>query len=357
MVDNPSAKPNRRFINKNIVYPLIPESDDVFDTIRSIINKAKVNTKTLKISETEADKKYNLHSMVLPTSNYSEIGSLLGDAYKLVKFSKNFRTLKRVFYIGYRSFSAKPGITISCFETWDTLFKGSSFTIDTQVYSTMKKHSELKKIINTFPLYNKNEIYENANMPMFEIEDGLEEKDFSFDLHLLYLSAITEQDSGIRICPIWVNNLSLEYVSYLGEVLSKYYNEESLFISCTNFSYFGKQYNYLVLPQQVTESNNFNKKEFLKNKSNEDLVKKFLRENDLTNVDDIRDFNVDALKSSYIAGKNAIQVMISSISRKKDILQTDLIKYKSSPIESPDDEEYEIKIVTYASIIFYELLK
>jgi hypothetical protein len=149
----------------------------------------------------------------------------------------------------------------------------------------------------------------------------------------------------------------MEYISILGEFLSKYNNEENIFISTTNFSYFGKQYNYLVLPQQITDSNNFNKKEFLKTKSNEEIVKKFLRENDLTNVDDIRDFNVDILKTSYIGGKNSIQTLLAALSKKKDHLQTDLVKYRPSAIESPEDEEYEIKIVTYATVIFFELLK
>ena len=356
-MDNP-GKSSRKFINRNIVYPLNPDSEDVLEAIKSIINKSKINLKSIKIVDAEVDKKYNITGLVLPTSNYNEIGSMLGEAYKTIKFAKNFRALKRVFLIGFRSFSAKPGITLSSYDRWETLFENRMvFNVDTQIYSLMRKNSELSKIINNFPIYNKNEIFENNSIPMFEIEEGLEEKDFSFDLHLLYLTALFEEEAGIKIVPIWVNNLTAEYIYSLGEFLSKYNGEENLFITTTNFSYFGKQYNYLQLPQQITESNNFNKKEFLKNKNNEDIIKKFLRENDLTNVDDIRDFCVDQLKNSYISGKNAIQVFLSSINKKKEQITTDLLKYRSSAIESPDDEEYEIKIVTYAIIIFMEMLK
>ena len=352
MDNNSSGKTSRRFINKNIVYPLNPDSEDVYDTIKSIINKSKINLKTIKIVESEVNKKYNLNGMVLPTSNYNEIGAMLGEAYKIIKYAKNFRSIKRIFLIGYRSFSAKPSITLSGFECWETLFKSNVFHVDMQVYASIKSNNELSKIINYFPLYNKNEVIENNSMPAFEIEDGLEEKDFCFDLHLLYLSILAENESSIKIVPIWVNNLTMEYVHYLGEFLSKYNGDESLFITISNFSYFGKQYNNLLLPQQVTESNNFNKKEFLKNKSNEDIIKKFLKENDLTNVDDIRDFCIEQLKSSYIAGKNAFQTFLRALSKRKDNITTDLLKYRSSAIESPDDEEYEIKIVTYAIIIF-----
>ena len=356
-MDNLSTKNSRRFINKNIVYPLNPDSEDVYDTIKSIINKSKINLKTIKIGEADVDKKYNLYGMVLPTSNYNEIGAMLGEAYKIMKFAKNFRSLKRIFLIGYRSFSSKPGITISSFESWDTIFRNNFFNVDLQVYNSLKNHTKLSKIINYFPLYNKNEIIENNLMPAFEIEDGLEEKDFSFDLHLLYLSVLRENESSVKIVPIWVNNLTLEYVNYLGEFLSNYYGNESLFITTTNFSYFGKHYNNLILPLHVTDSNNFNKKEFLKNKINEDIVKKFLKENDLVNVDDIRDYCIEQLKSSYIGGKNAIQTLLSALYKNKDTITTDLLKYRSSAIESPDDEDYEIKIVTYAIIIFIELLK
>lgn len=356
-MDNNSTKTTRRFINKNIVYPLNPYSEDVFDTIKTIISKSKINLKKIKINDSESDKKYNLHGIVLPTSNYNEIGAMLGEAYKLIKFSKNFRTLKRVFLIGYRSFTQKPGITLSSFETWGTLFKNSVFHIDTPVYTSMKKNSDLNKIINYFPLYNKNEVFENLNFPMFEIEDGLEEKDFSFDLHLLYLSTLFEKETSVKIVPIWVNNLTLEYVNLLGDFLSKYYGDESLFITTTNFCYFGKQYNFVNLPQQVTESNNFNKKEFLKNKNNEEIVKKFLKDSDLVSVDDIRDFCIDQLKNSNIAGKNAVQTFLAALNKKKDLLMTDLVKYRSSSIDNTDDEEYEIKIVTYACIVFFELNK
>ena len=155
---------------------------------------------------------------MLPNSKYNFINENLAKGYSNLKASKNFNKIKRIFLLAHPFRSKVNKIHLSGYDYYETIF-GKKFEVDKDIYEDLKddpqnimKQHIINYQINTYNLTSFEDVNANNRLNIIEniqkVTESEEDFDFSFDLHLNYLSILFEQEN-IKIVPIWFKtNLS-----------------------------------------------------------------------------------------------------------------------------------------------------
>ncbi len=256
--------------------------DDIFYSINSQ-NENKDKNEKLKTdinpNDYETNNK-NIKILILPNSKYNYIDVNLARAFANLKQSKNFNKIKRVFLIAHPFRSRANKIYLSSYDSYETIFK-KNFEIDKEMYEDLKddpqnlfKKHILHHQINSYNVTSFEEVNINNKINIIEniqtVTESEEDYDFSFDLHLNFLSIIFEQEN-IKIVPIWfktnIRDPKDKLIGFLNNFFIKHLNnEENILICSSNFTYFGRNYNYFGT------NKDYKNRSFLRIKENEPKI-------------------------------------------------------------------------------------
>jgi predicted class III extradiol MEMO1 family dioxygenase len=360
---------------------------------KSIENEPKdiINlTQDSDLSQNQID----IKALLLPNANYNTISPHLLKSYKLLINSKSYDEIRRVFLIAHSNLTPKRGFNISSYTYYQTIFN-KAFPIDHQIYDELVANEDLRKHIEKFEITKESftTFYEEGVIikeSTEELVECLEDREFSFDVHLAMLSIVFDSEHNIvakyndknkcrkiAIVPIWVNHNDSSVLANLSEILSKYMlDRQNFFIFSTNLTYFGRLYNF------YGDEKRFKVKTFLKDNVNESIVRSYLTKlNTEKGVELIKSRKLEELIASiaYTFSKD-ILILLSQMLIKLDNnqpvkrktfhktefkeegstktngnsnkLETDEIFYSIGRVDTIENE-YEINLVSYLSLIIY----
>lgn len=346
----------RKFSHHNIIKHLDPSNlKSIENEIEREINNQTVSTDHIKIisGSNYQNMKYKMHMMLLPNANYTLIKNHLLQAYKVLKQSSNFKGINKVFLISYSNGSIEEKFYTSYYQAYETIFK-QNYEISTSVYQKLQeKNSKLKKYMTEFEIHSYvNTIFIEENGTIKEIEDEvveiLEDSEFCFDIHLIFLN-ILFKDKKIEIIPLWINCSNPESQGFLADALDSYLADDtSLFICTTNLTYFGRFYNYFG-------ENKYKSKSFLKDPKNEEELMQYLSTIDSKVIEAIRnkDFKHLQTATNLLYTRNVFMFALELYCRLEDSTVLEQLAYNSIRQEAVEENEYEINLVSFMSLIFY----
>ncbi len=231
--------------------------------------------------------------LVLPNSKFNFINLNLTRAYANLKASNNFSKIKRIFFLAHPFRGKVNKIYLSAYDSYETIFS-KKFDIDKEIYEELKEDPQntIKQHIINYPINSYNvtsyeEVNTTGRLNIIEqiqsVNESEEDYDFSFDLHLNYLSILYEQED-IKIVPIWFKTNMKDgkdkFVTYLNNFLCKQLaNEENILICSSNLTYFGRNYNYFG---NIKEYKN---RTYLRLKENEPKILKHVESLDLEAIE------------------------------------------------------------------------
>lgn len=316
-----------------------------------------------------ANQIYNSHEKIvkfltLPNSKYSFISENLAKGYSFLQNSKNFKNIKRVFLLAHPFKSRSNKIYLSAYDHYESLF-GKKFQIDKEIYEELKEDKQNiipnainNYIFNTFQVTNFQEDSTNRGNIIENVQtiiESEEDYDFSFDLHLNYLSLLYPQEN-IKIVPIWFKSNLKEgpkdkIVNYLFNFLTKYLSSddnENLLINCTNLTYFGRNYNFLGNDPEFKKD-----RKFLKNKANEERVIIHVKKLDDEAINFVKNFderNLTKLKNMNFCKDLFLVIVKLSSLLKFNILSSSHLCLK---FDSVDTMEYDLNFCTLSNFYGY----
>jgi predicted class III extradiol MEMO1 family dioxygenase len=349
-----SNKLTKKFTNHGI----INVDKNTFDTEifneTVICENVKINGGTAYVSQN-----YDLKILVLPNTSYNIARTNYIQCYKILKNTKNFSKIKRVFMLGYSHLSIKASIYLSAYNNYESNDKKKIFEIDHLVYSELSKNEKLKNFIEKFEInsFSFTTFVEDSGSikeKEEEINESFEDNEFTFDIHLALLNYIF--DNKIKIVPIWMNveglNNSKELSMEMGNYLKTYFQkDDSLFIFSANLTYFGRLYNYFGDPTS-DKIKEFKSKSFLREPANEKKVSDYINFIDEEGINLIKTKNADGiLKLTNFNYCRELFVCLISLIRDANDLISETISHSIKRFESID-EGFELNMVSFGAIIF-----
>jgi len=346
----------RKFTNHNIFNVTFETLEAEIENTSVITNKIIINAGSDYVTQS-----FDVKALLMPFSGYNITKESLIPCYKLIKLSKNFKKITRVFLVGYSHLSIKNSIYISPYDFYEVNQEKKSFEIDKTVYEEILKNEVLKKCTEKFDLnsYSMTTFIEsNGSIREKEEEstESVEDNEFTFDVHLAFLSHLFER---VTIVPIWINinptshSNCKDILSKLASVLNSYMKkEENFFLFSSNLTYFGRMYNFFGDGKQ--ENKEFKSKSFLRDPKNEEKAKNFVKSLDDQGFDLLYKKNVDALMkiSNFNYSRELLSTLIYLISDSN--LCEDKMNYQIIRNESIE-EGYELNLVSFGSYVYYNL--
>ena len=231
--------------------------------------------------------------LILPNSKFNYINLNLTRAYANLKASNNFSKIKRIFLLAH-SFRGKVNkIYLSAYDSYETIFN-KKFQIDKEIYEELKddpqnilKQHIIQYQINSYNVTSFEEVNSNGRLNIIEqintVNESEEDYDFSFDLHLNYLSLLFEKED-IKIIPIWFKTNMKDgkdkFIAYLNNFLSKHLiTEDNILICSSNLTYFGRNYNYFG------NNKDYKKRTYIRAKENEPKILQHIENLDLETIE------------------------------------------------------------------------
>lgn len=350
----------RKFEHVNIVKHLDASNlEKLQSEIERDYDEQAIITNNIKITPGSKSslKNYIIKSILVPNSNYTLIKDHLLQAYKVIKMAKNEEKINKVFLISTCYNYTDSKILLSCYNGYETILK-NIYKISDKVYETIQdKNSKVKQYISQFEktsFYNtvfheENNVIKETNE---EIIDCLEDNDFSFDIHLMFINLIFKTRK-IEIVPLWINISNTQIIENFNDCLKEYMNDEtSLFIYSTNISYFGRMYNYYG-------ESKYKNKTFLKDKLNEKEIFEFLKNLDESMLDNIKSSKINGIydTNDHIYSKNVLlffSIFIKRINQngKFDLekLYYNIIHQEYNRQNSSSNSDFEFNLITFMTL-------
>jgi len=374
----------KEFINNNII------TNEEYNNLDMEMRNISISTGNIQINgETEYNgPKYKLKSILVPNSNYSLIKNQILKVYKLLSNAINKPKIKTIFLIGHSHLSIENYVYLSNYTSFDTINPQVSFGTDLYVYNQLKKMENIK--LKTFEqtTYSVVSLVEDGNEIVEKeqtITDSIEDREYTFDLHLALLSYIFPTfKHKIQICPIWINIKSPSAISSLAKSLSQFYaKEDYFFIFSTNLTHFGKLYDFMwddkLLPilqdnahmqkiisekyRNAENYDNFNSyiktefKEMLRNEKKKDDIMKLIQILDRHVIEAIKNKNnFEVEKLTNIVYCKEILLTLVEIIKDNRYLNIDTIGYEIIQCKMLE-EMRDMNFVSLVSMVFYEIVK
>jgi predicted class III extradiol MEMO1 family dioxygenase len=342
----------RKFCNDNII-----NIDS--ETLESELYKESIITDNIKVNGGTAyvTQNYDLKALVLPSCGYSLARDALIPAYKLLKHTKNLSKIKRIFLLGYSHQSLKTNIYLSAYNSYEGSDHKKVFDIDMSVYNELLKNDKLKKYceyfeINTYTTTTFVEDGGSIKEKEDEFNESVEDNEYTFDIHLAFLTHLIEQ--RVKIVPIWINLNSCnskDIISELGNFFNSYFSkEENFFIYSTNLTYFGRIYNYFG--DGKSENKEFKSKYFLRDPTKETKTLEYIKTLDEEGLNALREGNIDnLLKISNFNYSRELLATLCNIVQNNN-MYNDSLSYQIKRYESVE-EGFELNLISFVSLIFY----
>lgn len=353
---------NILFFDKDNVEELKKDFQKKLDEILISLNqKPNINTE-LNSDKNENPNDYktkNMKILILPNSKYNFIHLNLTRAYANLKMSNNFSKIKRIFLLAHPFRGKVNKIYLSAYDSYMTIFK-KKFDIDKDVYNQLKddpnnniKQHIIHHQINCYNLTSFEEVSVNNKLNIIEniqtVYESEEDYDFSFDLHLNYLSLLFEKEE-VKIVPIWFKtNLKdgkEKLISYLNTFLSKQLeNDENLLICSSNLTYFGRNYNYFG------NNKEYKNRMYLRTKENEPKILQHIETLDLEAIEYILKY--DERNFIKMTNLNFCKDLLMLIMKICQNLKLTLIfkNHLCLKFDSRDQLDYEINFCTAGDFI------
>jgi AmmeMemoRadiSam system protein B len=356
MESTPSSNKTRKYNNTSIL------SEVDFNKIESDIYKETVMTENLKLNggSDYVNRNYVIKGLMLPNANYPLIKEHLIKGYKLLKYSSNYEKVKRVFLIGYSHLAIRQCFYLSAYSSYETNDPNKVFEIDNNIYNELLNHESLKKYVEKFEInsYNSTTFVEEGSSireKEEEIFESPEDSEFTFDVHLPFIN-ILFSTKKVKIVPIWINSIQApnpkEIYAQLGDYLGGYLaKEENIIICSTNLTYFGRIYNYFG------DNNKFKPKMFLRDPKNEKEVLEFIKGLDDKGLKALKAKKVDSVLklTNFNYCKELFSTFLLAL-RKFSEVQDEQLAYYIQRVENLDENDYELNLVSFVSLIYFVLL-
>lgn len=297
--------------------------------------------------------------LILPNSKFNFINLNLTRAFANLKTSANFSKIKRIFILAHPFRGKVNKIHLSAYDSYETIFN-KRFQIDKEVYEELKddpqniiKQNIIHYQINSYNATSFEEVNANGRLNIIEniqtITESEEDYDFSFDLHLNYLSLLFEKED-IKIVPIWFKTNMKDgkdkIIAYLHNFLCKQLsNEENILICSSNLTYFGRNYNYFG-------NNKENKNRmYLRAKENEPKILKHIETLDLEAIELM--LKSDEKNFLKITNFNFCKDLFVLLMRLCQSLKLKMIfkNHLCLKFDSRDQLEYELNFCTIGNFI------
>lgn len=371
------------YVNNNII------TQEEYNLLETELKNISVLTGNIQInSETDYNgAKYRMKAMILPNSNFALIKNQLLKSYKFLNFAVNKPNIKTIFLIGQSQLCIENYLYFSNYTTFETINPKVLFPVDLMLYNQLKKNKDLKSKtfdVSTYSLLSLIEEDDQIIEKEHIISESIEDKEYTFDIHLAMLSYLFPQlKTKIQICPLWINLKNTNAISNLAGILGQYFTkEEYFFIFSTNLTHFGKLYDFTwdskflpilrdspqmqkVISEKFDNKSQNNLLSIIKNEFKEMLKNEKKKEDILKLIHMLDKHLIDGIKNKSLSETEKL----NNINFCKDIILTlvEIIKdYRGLYIETIGyeilqcknlDEVKDLNFVSLGSLVIYEITK